>query len=284
MVGLDAPQRWPVQQTLGLFLVFVSFGKWRIEVALATALGSGILWWLIEHFTAFKDHFQVVYIVPLAASAAADAGVDPVLTDDCNAIAAGCKVREMPAVTSTLDKHLAERNLAPIECPTFDKAGRDWVLYGRRASSEQAAGGPSGGAALHRGDQSQSGKKKAPANKLASVLAGMELSGHAAIVPRDRAWRPKGYGKLDWMSGNAQKRIDVETLKMTVSLKAVLELFTSLGDCAIAKDGDCATSGCNAAALLETTFLAGVADENQSKTVQRCKAAVSGAMTPNSDT
>jgi len=71
------------------------------------------------------------------------------------------------------------------------------------------------------GEAPQRQQRKA-VNAVASMLASTELQGSAVVVPSDRQWRPKGFGRFDWMSGGARTRIALEKLEKTVCASSVL--------------------------------------------------------------
>eukprot|EP00928_Gymnodinium_smaydae_P062657 TRINITY_DN46474_c0_g1_i1.p1 TRINITY_DN46474_c0_g1~~TRINITY_DN46474_c0_g1_i1.p1 ORF type:complete len:299 (-),score=54.34 TRINITY_DN46474_c0_g1_i1:20-868(-) len=211
------------------YLVLTYVRHWDTTSALAAAAVVGFLSWVVDRFTDVDLCFQVVYLVPGKAVDAIDQSV--VVVD-------GCKVKEMAAQADVLDAHLAQKGLTLVPCELFDELGREWVLYGRVASARE--------------DVSNKAPRRPARNTLASRLARRELCGAAVVAPRDRDWRPQGFGRFDWMSGAARKRIELERPLMTVSRTSVLEVLADVaacegrGSCAAALAASVADAGVDA--------------------------------------
>lgn len=202
----------PLQVATCCFFICSSVKRWSYEHALAAAAIIGFLTWLFERLTRFELPFPVVYLVPSSESSATSSE-----DRQGEVIVSGCRVREMPANSSALDRHLSERALRPLKCKVFEEDGLEWVLYARLGDASIASTSA----------PSEERPRQGRRNAVASGLFGAELRGPAVVVPLEREWRPKGMGRIDWMSGAAKKRIAWEKPRKTVSREAVLRAFAA---------------------------------------------------------
>eukprot|EP00929_Paragymnodinium_shiwhaense_P120681 TRINITY_DN92692_c0_g1_i1.p1 TRINITY_DN92692_c0_g1~~TRINITY_DN92692_c0_g1_i1.p1 ORF type:complete len:274 (+),score=57.86 TRINITY_DN92692_c0_g1_i1:39-824(+) len=177
--------------------------------ALALAALAGLAYKLLDHLTSFELQFQVVYV----QGAGKDLESTPT-TPVCG-IVDGCIVKEMAALSGTLDKHLRERCLEKVHCPLFSKLGKKWVLYARTTPLAPLK-------LADDGDDSAAKPKKAKYNAFASQLAGCDVFGSAVVAPADRDWRPTVTGRFDMLTGNAAARSKAEGQVNCVSWAALV--------------------------------------------------------------
>lgn len=206
---------------IAVFLGLIAVKGWKIHHALGAAAAISALTWMLDYFAPVEYSFSVVYIVPAGAAAEASDGKGP---DKKLLYAGGCKLKEMPANSNSLDAHLQEKNLTPVDCAIFTELGKEWMLYGRAddaplpIAEEQATDSQ---------DTPTPARKKGRLNAFATELAGVQLRGPAVVVPRDRDWRPSVLGRIDMLSGNAGKRQRIESAVKVVTCEALLQVHAA---------------------------------------------------------